>query len=469
MPILTSGPMDPAPSPDNINIAFAAKGWLWLLNLQTMTATRITSSPGMDSRPEWSSDGNRLVFVRDNGRDTQIVMLNLITGKEMLIGEEQAIDLDPFFSDDGLLVYYSSAINGSFDLWSANTKSGEKELVLASPGIQRRPVFDKDGNKLVYLNKAGFNNSIMQLDLNEGTSELLAEGRLTSQVDLTLSNHGDLLAYTWPQGDGYEIRLMRLENPSASVGLTTSQGLPLAPAFDADGEWVYYAEAGKNERTELKRISAKGGEPQTLSVKTWNWGTDTRTVKIISMIEGKPQPVRMNVVDEFGHPLIPEEGAIRSEGQNGMVFYYSSGEIELTVPVGQITVTAVQGFLTEALTKKVDIGVNPQVVLDLQRIWEPNKSGWYSGDNHFHLNYGGTYQLDPEDIRLDMEAEGLDVAFPLLANLYLRFPQQELWGWKSDQKPLIWFGQEVRSHFLGHVSLIGTKDLYWPWIWGAIL
>jgi TolB protein len=28
------------------------------------------------------------------------------------------------------------------------------------------------------------------------------------------------------------------------------------------------------------------------------------------------------------------------------------------------------------------------------------------------------------------------------------------------------FGQEVRSHFLGHIGLIGTADLFWPWVWG---
>ena len=33
-------------------------------------------------------------------------------------------------------------------------------------------------------------------------------------------------------------------------------------------------------------------------------------------------------------------------------------------------------------------------------------------------------------------------------------------------EPLIRFGQEIRSHFLGHMGLIETRDLYWPWVWG---
>jgi TolB protein len=28
------------------------------------------------------------------------------------------------------------------------------------------------------------------------------------------------------------------------------------------------------------------------------------------------------------------------------------------------------------------------------------------------------------------------------------------------------WAQEVRSHFLGHVGLLGTSQLFWPWVWG---
>jgi TolB protein len=31
---------------------------------------------------------------------------------------------------------------------------------------------------------------------------------------------------------------------------------------------------------------------------------------------------------------------------------------------------------------------------------------------------------------------------------------------------MVRFGQEVRSHFLGHIGLIGTDELFWPWVWG---
>jgi TolB protein len=108
-----------------------------------------------------------------------------------------------------------------------------------------------------------------------------------------------------------------------------------------------------------------------------------------------------------------------------------------------------------------------EVDLTLEQVWDADRSGYLSGDHHFHLNYGGPYTLDPEDLVPIMAGEDLDVATPLLANLHNRFGNQHLWNWKrSGQLPLIGFGQEVRSHFLGHLGLLDTETLFWPWIWG---
>src|SRR6056297_2273369 len=35
LPILNAGPMDPALSPDGQNVAFSARGWIWVMNLDS--------------------------------------------------------------------------------------------------------------------------------------------------------------------------------------------------------------------------------------------------------------------------------------------------------------------------------------------------------------------------------------------------------------------------------------------------
>jgi len=118
LPVVNAGPMDPAPSPNGDQVVFSAKGWLWLFDLTSAVATRITSSPHLDARPNWSPDGQQIVFVRDDGSDTQIMLLDISSKKETLLVDSDKLDLDPRFSKSDSHVYYSSAQEGSFDLWS---------------------------------------------------------------------------------------------------------------------------------------------------------------------------------------------------------------------------------------------------------------------------------------------------------------------------------------------------------------
>ena len=468
LPVLNSGPTDPAPSPLNDQVVFSAKGWLWMMDLKTSEAKRITFSPDMDSRPNWSPDGNKIVFVRDNGVDTHIVILDLNSKKETILVNSDALDLDPIFSENNNIIYYSSAKNGSFDLWKINLSTLESTTLTQENSLERLPVPTREGNFVVYLKKKGFSyDSIELLDIENGTSSALVEENFTSQAAFTLSQDNKTLAYTWPNGDDYELRVLNISIPESKMLLTKSEGLPISPKFSYDGQWVYFTENNKNETSEMKRISVYGGSPEVLSVKKWDWGEATGKLKITSRVDGITEAVRMSIMDENGHPIIPDSGIVHSEGQNGIVFFYSPGEIEVEAPLGTLSIMAVHGFSTpkQVLEVKLEDGVT-NAEINLNRIWNANKEGWYSADNHFHLNYGGTNQLDPEDILLDLKAEEIDIAFPLVANLGNRFLEQGLLDWKNEGVPIISFGQEIRSHFLGHLNLIGTKKLYWPWVWG---
>ena len=473
LPILNAGPMDPAPAPAGDQLVFSAKGWLWLMDLSSGNARRITDSGGIDSRPEWSPSGSDIVFIRDSGSQLSIVSINVKSGKERVLVEVEAINLDPVFSPDEKFVYYSSAENGPLELWRVSLDSLQREQVTTSEHLRgrplkRRPLILADDVLLLYLNKYDGRDFIEVHNTLTNTSTQLVEDRLTAQADMSLSPDRRFLAYTWPYDGGHELRLTSLAAPDTSILLTRSLSMPLAPAFSHDGNWIYFAEANDEQRTELKRINARGGPVETVTINEMDWGARTGTLSIKTAIDGKAAAVRMNVLDANGHPIIPESGAVRSEGQNGRVFFYSDGTIELTASVGRFTVSAVQGFETPVVVEEVEIRRNgtTRVTLDLEPVWDASENGWYSSDNHFHLNYGGTYRMAPGDIVLDLKGEGLDLAFPLLANLHNRFLQEDLWGWSYEEGPIIQFGQEIRPHFLGHVMQMGSDELFWPWIWG---
>ena len=473
LPILNAGPMDPAPSPDGIELAFAARGWIWVMNIESGQARRVTHSAAVDARPAWSPEGDRLVFVRDDESSLSLIMLDLNSGNERVLIDSDAIHLDPVFSADGEDVYFSSSESGQMDLWAISLNDNERRQVTPEREtgrreVLRRPRLSDDGSIAVYLDKRGSRDSIRRIDLKTGESSLLISDGLTAQADMTLSPNGELMAYVWPFDGGWELRLMALDSPHTSILLTQGKGMPLSPAFSANGQHIYYAEADDEERNALFRIPVIGGAREPVTIESTDWKAPVGRLQLTTRINGSSAAMRLSVRDAQGHPVVPETGAVRKEMEHNQVFFYTSGLVELIVPAGTVTVTAVQGFETQAKTQSFDVRADETTVatLSLERIWDASEAGWYSADTHFHLNYGGSYRLDPIDIVTDMLAEGVDIGVPLLANLHNRFLQQDLWGWSRNEPPMIIFGQEVRSHFLGHVGLFGMDELFWPWIWG---
>ena len=468
LPTLTNGPIDAAPAPDGRTVAFSSRGWIWAVDLETGIATRLTSGGAMDFRPAWSSDGSSLAFVRDTGTDTSVVTLELATGEQRIF-DTPAIDLDPAFTADGTGLMIASARQGTLDLWHISLQTDEWTAVTTRRGTELRPQPLADG-RIVYLGKGG-GDAVRVLDPAEGTDDVLITERITSMLRPAVSPDGATVAYNWPTQEGYELRLLSLDAPTTSVKLTASRGLPLNPAWSADGEYVWFSEANPDETMALRRIRAVGGEPETVLVQQWDWGEPTGTVRIRTRLAGEAQPAaaRLEVRDVNGHPAIPGAGQPRFDGEHGRVFFYTDGLVELTVPAGTVQVGAVQGFATPEATGTVDVpaGGTSELTLHLAPVWDAAAAGWLSADHHFHLNYGGQYSLTPDDLMPMLRGEALDVATPLLANLHNRFEDQRFWGWESGgSAPLIRFGQEIRSHFLGHLGFIGTTDLHWPWVWG---
>ena len=471
MPTMASGPMDPAVSPHGDRVAFSARGWIWVLDLRSNTARRLTRGAEMDFRPAWSPDGGQLALVRDNDRDTRIVVVDAVSGEERYSVDSPGIELDPAFTPDGSGVIYTSAEAGSFDLWRYARSTDAKTRLTTEPGLELRAQPLPDGAGAVYLAKGGgVDRVLMRTDYGADSVELLSTS-IASMARPALSPDGRSLVVSWPTQRGWELRLLDVAHPGRFVVLAHDR-LALTPSWDEAGEWIYFSEADPAEVIRLYRIRSVGGTVEEVPVSTWDWQGETAVVRIrttLSGAPGRPVPARLNVLDGLGHPAVPDRDKAHFDGQSGRVFFYTPGTIQVQVPAGQVSVSAVRGLSTPEATATVSAvpGTVTEVTLELDPVWDARASGWTSADHHFHLNYGGPYHLAPEDLVPMMRGENLDLATPLVANLHNRFESQEIWGWQSGAgDPLIRFGQEIRSHFLGHMGLIETQDLFWPWVWG---
>jgi TolB protein len=473
LPTLAAGPTDPAVAPDGRAVAIAARGWLWIVDLTTREARRLTRGGDIDSSPAWSPDGRQLVFVRDNTRDTAIMLIDAASGRERVLVNTPAIDLSPAFSRDGRSVFYSSAEGGDLDLWRIDVTSGEKRRLTTEPGLELRPQTLSGDEQILYITKQRNGvDTISLLDLRDNTRRTLREESIASQVRPAVSPDGRRVALNLPGTEHWHLWLFDLQQGSTPVQVAHGARLPLMPAWSPDGAHIFFVEANENEQFRLWRVPAVGGAAEDVSPVAWNWGEPMARVRIRTRRAGNAAalPARLSVTDRDGHPVLPDAGQPRFDMQNGMVFFYSPGTVMLEVPAGEVRVTAAHGFGNAATTTTRRARPGEIVTIDLEfpaPLWDAAINNWYSADLHSHLNYGGPYRLAPEDILLDMRAESLDLSTPQLANLRTRLSDIEWWGWRrAHERPMIVFAQEVRSHFLGHVGLIGTESLYWPWFFG---
>ena len=469
LPTLNQGATDPAVSPDGKNLAIAARGWIWLMNTATREAKRLSKSGSVDSRPAWSPDGRQIVFVRDDTKDTSIVLIEVVGGREKVLVDSPALDLDPVFSRDGRAVFYSSAESGDLDLWRVEIGTGAKKRLTSDRGQELQPQPLPGDKQLLYISKVGSIDSVTLVNLSDNSKSVLHSEGIASQMRSALGPDGRSFVVSLP---GDRLQLWQMDTKGGPrIQIAREARYPLMPAWSPDNSFIYFAEPDSNERFRLYRVLPTGGTAEEISPLTWNWGEPTTRVLVKTRAAGSDSnlPVRLSVVDGSGHPVLPGSGQARFDGQNGNVFFYSPGITELEVPAGEIRILATHGFGTvaQSATRRVRDGKPETIEIEMPApLWNPALGGWFSADLHSHLNYGGPYLLTPEDIVLDMQGEALDLSTPQLANLHTKLMDTEWWGWRRTELPMIAFAQEVRSHFLGHVGVVGADSLFYPWFSG---
>lgn len=502
LPFVHAGPADAAVRPDGRALAVAAGGHVYLValaadGLQVTSTRRLTSGPHGYSRPAWSPDGKALALVRDTGTDTALYSLEVATGKMDALVETTALELDPAYTADGKALLFSSSAAGDLDLWRLELATRQGTRLTKDVGLELRPLPLPDGRHVLFVSKQRSGaDTLSLLDTTTGQRSVLLRLSIASQLRPALSADGRRVLLNLPDpgalDDGLRLSVFELDAEKASLSVEVPVLLPggqrpLSPALWPDGSAALYSAPDAAHRLHLWRVPTGGGTPREITPQLAEPTSARLTVRTV--LDGVEVPARLSLRGPDGHPLVPDTGITRLDGQSGMPFVYSPGR--LTVPVlldghavpgrrgpAPVTIRAARGLFKQARAElALAAGESREVTLDLgqQPGWDAAAAGYVSGDHHLHLNYGGPYAATIEDLALIARAEELDVVTPMAANLHNRVSDLGVWqrlgpgvhaAAPSAALPVILFSQEVRSHFLGHVGLVGIPAPYWPFYFG---
>jgi TolB protein len=484
-PTYSTGPTDPTVSPDGQRLIFSARGYLWTMSAAGGAAERITKGAALDSRPAWHPDGTRIAFVRDTTLNTDIVELTLATGEERVLIATSAAELDPAYAPDGRSLYYASAETGDMEIYRLDLATQERTRLTDARGLDLRPQPLADGS-VVFVSKRGTGDEVAVLQA-DGTRRVLALASIASLARPAVSPDGRRVVTPLPvlSSTAWALQVMDVAGGPLTE-IVSGGGHPIMPAWGADNG-IYFSRADERGVFGLWRVDASGGVARAIVPAAWDWKVPVARVSLQPRVTdangGAPRPIaaRVKVVGGDGHPAFPTGEQVWFDSQNGALFAYATANspIEFDLPAGEYRAEATHGFeylpATATATAAGPVPgsgntIVPSVIggvsLDLRPIGGPSFATWYSGDHHFHLNYGGQVLLAPEALVAMLRGEDLDVATPLSANLHTRRIDEGYFGWTRQELPFIQFGQEVRSHFLGHTGHIGVNQLFWPWYWG---
>ena len=473
LPILSSGPVYPAASPDGATVALAHQGWIWLLDLRSGVARRLTNASGVDSRPRWSPDGERIAFVRDSGSDTSIVIVGL-DGATLTLIDTPAIDMDPEFTKDGKFLIYTSAKAGRLDLWRRNLGNGSDEVLTSNARVARSARALRDG-RIVYQEVVGPANALRLRNANGTTGPVLFQQGWMAHLNPDVHPAERAIVYGVGEGNMVRLAVMDVDQPAFPRWLTPASQKALFPTWSADGSQIYYVRADTKQQFQLMVVGAAGGPSRQVLIQRWDYGVKMGAIAIATRSGARgatprPSQARLSITRADGHPVANPAGSTFVDNQNGPVYFYIDGRTTLRLPAGDYRIVATHGpfSLPQSQEVRVTAGGTVEASLDIAQIWDAGRAGFVSADHHVHLNGSGVNELELEDLLLPMQGEDLQFAAPMAWNQYNRFIDAHRVGRKAaaEDGTSAQLTQEVRSDYHGHIGMIGATTAFEPWFFG---
>lgn len=494
------GATEPAWSPDGERLAFSLFGSIWTVSAEGGAATQITSSEGFHDHPAWSPDGESIAFVKGEnprGRFAKIrgslAIVDVATGAERVLRLPFPTSGTPDWSPGGdrlycpLLVPNSGALVFEVDAASgraiplhtrpqrgpagpwAEVSSGPDEIVFTGVRIGAPQAWSLPTSRQGFTVQLPLTRYLPEhIVVLDGIGALPGGGAVYS-ADV-INGRGNFELYRVPQNGG------------EPVALTSTPRHELAPDVSADGSRIAFA-SNQLGNIDLFTLPIGGGDARHVVIEGLSFRAASGRVRVTVLDElGKPTAARLYVEASDGKGYAPRGepifyfplGMPGSTDAGGAprrdAFFVTLGDSEFELPAGSLQLTAAKGNEYRLASKTVDVssGSTTEVSLHLERWTNWNQRGWYSGENHFHANYLGTYYQRPPQSLAWLKAMDLNTANMIVANAQGAFVHdKEFFTGEvsplSTERHFLYWGQEYRnSDPLGHMGFLNIKKLVPP-------
>ena len=492
-PAPSSTPWAPDWSPDGKWIAVAMSGSIWRVDPTSGAAQELTYSEKYHSSPDVSPDGRWIVYSADDGGQTiQLELLDLESGESHSLTRDSFIYTDPVFSPDGSqLAYVSTKPSGYFNVYLRAIKNGQwageglavtrdnsfgrDRLYFGEWDMHITPAWLRDGKELLLVTNRdvplGSGNVVRVPAEANGIDEartVLAEQTLyRTRPDVSIDGKRFVYSSTRGAADQFLNLYVQPTVGGEPYKMTFFQHDAFHPRWSPDGEWIAYI-SNEGSLPQLALLETYGGKQETLIISDRRWRRPTGVLSVRTLDAETQQTTgsRVHLTGSDGKFYAPSDAYARLARRGDYAVFHTTGNFELTLPVGKVKLTVVKGFefWPEEVNLEIAADQVTQFTVSLKRMTDMAARGWYSGSTHVHMNYGGNLHNTPENLMKMSEAEDQDVVNELIANKDNRILDYQFFVPGGGPHPLstedqiLVVGEEYRPPFYGHVFMLGLED-----------
>ncbi len=497
LPQVTSGPGAAAWSPDGTELVYAMQGSLWRQKLGSTEAIQLTDGPGYDSEPDWSPDGRQVLYTSYRNDALELWILDLADGSTRALVANGAVNLDAHWSPDGSrIAYVSTAFEGRFHVFVLKVAGGraDGEGVRITEDVESplpryyysqfdmylSPAWSPDGREILLVSNRGEiwgSGDIWRMEARPGAPMRLVRREETNwKARPDWAPDGKRVVYSSYLGRQRNQLWLTTADGGDPFELTYCDCDQTRPRWSPDGRKIAFI-SNEDGNVSLRVVTIPGGAVDTVTAARRRYLRPTGTLRVAARsISGSPLPVRFSVTGSDGRGWAPDsawrhadDAFDRKVRPYEVTYFHASGPRTLTVPAGRYTVLATRGLEYAPASVEVEVldGGTVAASLNPTRLVDLPASGWWSGDLHVHMNYGGAYRNDPAHLKSQADAEDLHVVENLIVNKEQRIPDVAMFSPRLDPvstaTTLLKHDEEYHTSFWGHTGHLGlTRNLILP-------
>ena len=366
---------------------------IWMLDLKTGEQIQITDDDGFEGWPTWSQDGKsifyasgsasvRNIFKKNIGSDSDTEKITSYTNVKVVFPR--------VLPEHGQLTFALMQENSTILLARTESLDSPTELVR---GIL--PSLSPDGRTLYYLDNESGRTGIWSVSFDGQDPRRLVSGKVSTSYarQSFLSPEGKTIAYFLIQEDQTMLFTMPSAGGSARKLYTAENQQQLVPSWSPNGREIAFVDG-----PDLMVISSAGGDLQILaSAKSWEgwtieWSPDGSLIAGFGYLEGETENILFLVnreTKEIKRLTTPDESSYKEildwhpDGDRISYMYY-----DMNYENDGSRIVPIDGGKSTALANM------PDPMWDYMGIWGPDSKYYFLSAPRGAGGFWGLYSVD---------------------------------------------------------------------------